>query len=152
MLKYLSILLFIILIYLARNKIVEPLGPIALRDDSPKPELIEEHIEQYITNNRIDYTKLNKDINNIERQYQQLYSDISDMKFTIGYVENTLRQHEDASMNIGGSYPKDIQLNFYFPPPLPGNAGEKGEKGKKGRTGQKGTSGQRGVVGGNNYC
>ncbi len=74
------------------------------------------------------------------------------MKFTIGDVDTTLPQHDVPTCYTGGSYPTDIKLNFDFPPPLPGNAGEKGEKGKKGRTGQKGTSGQRGVVGGNNYC
>jgi hypothetical protein len=154
MLKYLSVfLMIIIIIYLARNRIIEPLGPIIIRDESSNIETEDKNdTEVYITNNQINYDKLDSSIEEIIRQHQLLEYNINNFQFKQGYVDNNLYQNEDPIITIGGSYPRNIQLNFAFPPPLPGGAGPKGDKGDKGPKGQQGPKGNRGILGGNNYC
>jgi len=152
MLKYLLIFIIIFILYSIRNKIIEPLGPLGIRDDSPKEDNNEGDINIYITNNQIDYNALDKDIEHILRQEQLLDRNMKNMKFNIGYVDNNLFQHKEPTFTVGGSYPNDIKFNFAFPPPMPGVAGIRGDKGSKGPIGPKGQSGPRGSLGGNNYC
>ena len=141
------------ILYLARNKIVEPLGPISFRPALETQTKIIDNVNNiFITNNNIDYDKLDNNINNIMREHELLDYTINNFSFSVGYVDHNLYQNEEPTILIGGSYPKNISLNFDFPPSLPGKAGVKGKKGEKGQKGQKGPIGQRGSLGGNNYC
>lgn len=152
MLKYLLIIVILFILYLTRNQLIEPLGPLGVRDVSPKEETDDENINIYITNNQIDYDALDKDIEHILRQEQLLDYNIKNMKFNIGYVDNNLFQHQEPTITVGGSYPNEIKFNFAFPPPRPGVVGMRGDKGPKGPRGPKGPKGPRGPLGGNNYC
>ena len=48
---------------------------------------------------------------------------------------------------IGGSFPNNVKLSFYFPPPLPGIPGDIGPDGEKGPKGEKGIRGKKGNTG-----
>ena len=159
MLKYLFIISILIILYLARNKIIEPLGPISIRKDNLSPQESDKDSDQeneegnaFITNNFIDYDIMDVHINNIMKQYNTLEQNMNNFKFSVKYVDNNLYQNEDPTITLGGEFPTDIQLNFAFPPPLPGEIGEKGDDGDKGPKGPKGQTGERGQLGGNNYC
>jgi hypothetical protein len=155
MLKYIFLLiLLIIIIYLARNKIIEPIGPIVLRYEAPKEETEESKLNTdiYITNNQINYDLIDNDIEKIIRQQQLLEYNYNNLGFKLGYIDNNILQTQDPKITIGGSYPKNIKINFSFPPPRPGYSGVRGEKGPRGPKGPKGPIGPRGPLGGNNYC
>ena len=122
MLKYLLIIIIIFIFYLTRNRLIEPIGPLGVRDESPNEESNEGKINIYITNNQIDYDALDKDIEHIMRQEQLLDYNIKNMKYNIGYVDNNLFQHKEPTITVGGSYPNNIKFNFAFPPPTPGVA------------------------------
>jgi len=175
MLKYLLLISILIILYLARNKIIEPLGPISIRKENINPQESDnaslEEIDNaspeesdnasikesdgdnaFITNNFIDYANMDVHINNIIKQYNTLQSNMNKFKFSVKYVDNNLYQNEEPTITLGGEFPNNIELNFAFPPPLPGEIGEKGDKGKKGPKGPDGQMGERGPLGGNNYC
>jgi len=153
MFKYLLIIFILIILYLARNKIIEPMGPISIKQSDETQTKKNDNVNNiFITNNNIDYDKLDNNINNIIREHELLDYTINNFNFSVGYVDNNLYQNEEPTILIGGNYPKNIALNFSFPPSLPGKAGEKGKKGEKGQKGQKGPIGKRGSLGGNNYC
>jgi hypothetical protein len=152
MVKYLLIAVIIFILYLARNKLIEPLGPLVMTDNSPTEDNNEGEIDVYITNNQINYDKLDATIENIIRQQQLLEYNIKNTNFNLGYVDNSLYATNEPNVTTGGSYPRDIKINFAFPPPRPGGAGDQGDKGDKGKIGPKGPTGKRGSLGGNNYC
>tara|TARA_B110000240_G_C13339154_1_gene384747 strand:+ start:142 stop:612 length:471 start_codon:yes stop_codon:yes gene_type:complete len=156
MIKYLFIILGIsIIIYLARNKLIEPLGPLLMRD-IPSPvesNPTNDTHAMYLTDNHIDYELLDNNINNLTQQYNILDYNIKNFKMKVGGVATrSLVPGEEKSLKIEGNYPSNIKLDFVIPPPLPGPAGPKGDKGSNGRKGHKGSIGDRGIIGGNNYC
>ncbi len=145
---FIILIVIIFLIYLARNKIIEPLSPLV---DSPYAQSIDDNVDIYLTNNYLNYDKINTDIDSITQQYNELKENIELFKMKVGYVRN-LSQHTDSTIRIGGSFPAKIEINFEFPPPFPGGPGIKGDKGDNGDKGQIGPRGPIGFKGGNSYC
>jgi hypothetical protein len=150
MINYFIILIVTIcLIYLARNNIVEPLSPLVNYPYSPSIQLTEDSI--YLTQNRLNYDVINREIDSIDQQYNELKENLELFKMDVGFVEETL-QHIPSNIRVGGSFPEAIKLNFSFPPPFPGDPGPDGDKGDNGEKGAYGLKGQIGCTGGNNYC
>ena len=146
MINYFIILIVTIcLIYLARNNIVEPLSPLVNYPYSPSIQLNGYSI--YLTENRLDYDNINRDIDLVEQQYNELKEHIEAFRMDVGFVEETL-QHIPSNVRVGGSFPHNIKLNFSFPPPFPGDTGDTGDTGDIGPVGNKGVIG---FTGGTNY-
>lgn len=150
MINYFIILIVTIcLIYLARNNIVEPLSPLVNYPYSPSIQLIEDSI--YLTENRLNYDVINREIDSIDQQYNEFKENLELFKMDVGFVEESL-QHIPSNVRVGGSFPENIRINFSFPPSFPGDKGPDGDKGDDGEKGAYGLKGQIGCTGGNNYC
>jgi len=143
-----TIIIIIFVIYLARNKIIEPLESLA-EVISPQPQ--QDDVEVYLTSNYLNYDKINMDIDKITQQYNELKENIELFKMNVGFIE-TISQHSDSTLMVGGSFPNNIELNFEFPPPFPGTIGITGDKGDDGNKGVQGPDGPIGVTGGSSYC
>ena len=138
--------------YLVNNKIVEPLDQIG---DSHSPSVnIQGSQIIFLTNNQINYDILDKEIDDINRQYIFLNETINNFRINIGSVATSLGDITTSAdqLSVFGSYPDDININFWFTYPRPGQIGEKGDKGDKGIIGVKGNNGHMGNQGGNNYA
>ena len=69
---------------------------------------------------------------------------------SLRFTNITNNPKEEPTIQIGGSYPSNIQMFFTFPPTLQGKTGEKGEtgdEGPKGKDGKKGAKGKSGPFG-----
>lgn len=162
MIKYLFVIIsisIIIIIYLVRNKTIEPISNIAGRSETTNSNTSIHPPVTYLTNNLINYDLLDKNIDTIDQQYTTLAYRIKNFKMNIGTVETSLYHNENPqyptknpNISITGSYPSNLTLNFQFPPPFPGDGGEKGDVGKTGPNGEKGKTGIIGLTGGNNRC
>jgi hypothetical protein len=153
MIQYLFILVLIfILMYLVNNKIIEPFDQIGT-SSSPSVNLDFPQII-FLTNNQINYDLLDKEIENINRQYMFLNENTNNFTINTGNVGTTLGNIDKnaSQLYVFGSYPNDININFWFAYPLPGQIGEKGDKGDKGIRGVKRNNGHIGNQGGNNYA
>jgi hypothetical protein len=146
---FIILIVTICLIYLARNNIVEPLSPLVNYPYSPGIQLTRDSI--YLTENRLNYDVIDREIESIELQRNELKENLESFKMNVGFVEETL-QHIPSTVRVGGGFPHDINLNFSFPPPFPGDPGPDGDKGDDGEKGKHGLKGQIGFIGGNNYC
>lgn len=138
--------LLLITLYLVKNKLIEPLGPI-VRDsvctDSVVPPLEPPLGSIYLSDGRINYQLLQHNIDKIDDQYDILKELFDKLKFNIGDVD-TYTQQNPVKLDIIGNYPNDIKLFFYL---NRGEEGEQGDKGVKGDIGDKGIDGERGERG-----
>lgn len=150
-------LLIIIVLYLVKSNVIETLVPEPVipspSDDDNDTTLQKENNErttkiygeqEYITDNKINYSLLDSKIDTLIRQYKELSFNYNNFQFQLHKVITGTNPNSNITMNIGGSFPDDIQLSFNFPPPLPGVPGEKGETGIIGEIGQKGKPGKQG--------
>ena len=146
--------LLLITLYLVKNKLIEPLGPI-VRDsvctDSVVPPLEPPLGSIYLSDGRINYQLLEHNINKIDDQYDILKELFDRLKFNIGDVE-THTQQNPCRLEIIGNYPNDIKLFFYLNPGEEGVQGDKGIKGDIGDKGIDGERGERGLPGGSENC
>lgn len=135
--------LLLITLYLVKNKLIEPLGPI-VRDsvctDSVVPPSEQTLGSIYLSSGRINYRLLEDNIDKIDDQYDILKELFDKLKFNIGDVD-TYTEQEQCRLDIIGNYPNDIKLFFYL---NRGEEGEQGDKGVKGDIGDKGIDGERG--------
>lgn len=146
--------LLLITLYLAKNKLIEPLGPV-VRDtvcsDTIVPPLEPPLGSTYLSGGRINYQLLQHNIDKIDDQYDILKEVFDKLKFNIGDVE-TYTQQKPVKLNIIGNYPNDIKLFFYLNPGEEGLQGDKGIKGDIGDKGIDGERGNRGLKGGSQQC
>lgn len=157
---FIIVLLIIILLYLVKSNVIETLvsEPVipSPSDNVNNVTLQNENNDKtteiygkgtYLTDNKINYDLLDSKIDSLIRQYNALNFNYKNFQFQLGKVVTGTNPNSNIVMNIGGSFPNNILLSFYFPPPLPGVPGEKGETGNTGETGQKGKPGKQGEVG-----
>ena len=163
MYTYFFISLFIIIgLYLVKSKTIESLvsQPVTItdpdQDEIDSVLLAKENNEKttdiyskgtYLTPNKINYDLIDSKIDILIRQYQRLNYNYKNFKFQLGKVVTLTNPNSNVTMNIGGSFPNNIQLSLYFPPPLPGIPGKKGEQGEIGGVGQSGPEGKQGKEG-----
>lgn len=163
MYSYFFISLFIILgLYLVKSKTIESLvsQPVTItdpdQDEIDSVLLAKENNEKttdiyskstYLTPNKINYDLIDSKIDILIRQYQTLNYNYKNFQFQLGKVVTGTNPNSNVRMNIGGSFPNNIQLSLYFPPPLPGTPGKKGEQGEIGGVGQSGSEGKQGKEG-----
>ena len=162
---YLMIIFILMLIYLGKNKTLEYFYSegVIISDPEKLNETTKELNEKqqmkvsdsfknakYFTNNKINYDLLDNNIDLLLQQYNNLNYNFENFKIGIKKVTTTNNPKEEPIIQIGGSYPSNIQMFFTFPPPLPGKTGEKGEtgdEGPKGKDGKKGAKGKSGPFG-----
>ena len=162
---YLMIIFILMLIYLGKNKTLEYFYSegVIISDPEKLNETTKELNEKqqmkvsdsfknakYFTNNKINYDLLDNNIDLLLQQYNNLNYNFENFKIGIKKVTTTNNPKEDPTIQIGGSYPSNIQMFLTFPPPLPGKTGEKGEtgdEGPKGKDGKKGAKGKSGPFG-----
>ena len=164
---YLIIIFILMLIYLGKNKIFESFYSegIIIEDSKKLNEETKELNEKqqmkvsnsfknakYFTNNKINYDLLDNNIDELILQYNNLKYNFENFKMDVQKVTTTTNPKDDPTMQIGGSYPSNIQFFFTFPPPLPGKTGEKGEKGDQGSKGKEGKKGPKGKTGPFGQC
>ena len=147
---YLILLLSITFLAVNLGRYRESLAPLIEKNVKKAQE--RENINVYLTNNQLNYDAIDGYIQVLERRYQLAKYDTDKMQFHIGQVLTTESGKDEPKMEVGGSYPSNIILNFSFPPPPPGIPGEKGERGEQGQSGIKGKRGIRGVQGGAVMC
>lgn len=150
-------LLIIIVLYLVKSNVIETLVPepvIPSPSDDDNDNILQKENNatttkiygerEYITDNKINYSLLDSKIDTLIRQYKDLNFNYNNFQFQLHKVVTGTNPNSNITMNIGGSFPDDIQLSFNFPPPLPGVPGEKGETGNSGEIGKKGKPGKQG--------
>lgn len=147
---YLILLLSITFLAINLGTYRESLAPLIEKNVKKAQE--RENINVYLTNNQLNYDAIDGYIQVLERRYQLAKYDTDKMQFHIGQVSTTESVKDEPKMEVGGSFPSNILLNFSFPLPPPGMQGEKGERGEKGQSGTKGEKGKRGVQGGPVMC
>lgn len=157
---FIIVLLIIIVLYLVKSKVIETLVPepvipnpsdndnnITLQNENNARTTEIYGKQTYLTENKINYDLLDSKIDTLMRQYNALNYNYQNFQFQLGKVITGTNPNSKATMTIGGSFPNNVQLSFYFPPPLPGVPGQKGEPGDSGETGKKGLQGKQGQVG-----
>ena len=151
--SFFIIFILLLSLLLFRNNIIEGLGP-PVMGSSETDKTVDENKDEYVflTNNKIDYDRIDNTIDNLTRQYESLKYDIDNLTFSLGYIDTLPNIDASSNIMIGGSYPRNIKMNFQFPKPLPGGIGEPGPKGNKGEKGKNGPQGERGLQGGPTIC
>ena len=155
-------LIIIMVLYLVKSKTIESLvsEPVTItdpdKDEKDSLLLGKENNEKttdiygkstYLTANKINYNLLDSKIDMLKQQYNALNYNYNNFQFQLGQIVTGTNPNDDINMNIGGSFPGNVKLSFYFPPPLPGIPGEKGEQGEIGGMGQTGPEGKQGKNG-----
>jgi len=157
---FIIVLLIIIVLYLVKSRVIEtlvsePVIPSPSNNDNNTTLQNENNArtteiygkQTYLTENKINYDLLDSKIDTLIRQYNALNYNYQNFQFQLGKVITGTNPNSNVTMTIGGSFPNNVQLSFYFPPPLPGVPGQKGEPGDSGETGKKGIQGKQGQVG-----
>ena len=101
----------------------------------------------YLTNNKINYDFVDSKIDTLIRQYNNIEYNYKNFAFKLGEVITGTNPNIKPTIVIGGSFPNNVKLSFYFPPPLPGIPGDIGPDGEKGPKGEKGIRGKKGNTG-----
>lgn len=164
MYTYFIISLFaIIVLYLVKSKLVEPLvsEPVTITESPSESEQNELDVQiennkkttdiyekgNYLTENKINYDLVDSKIDTLLRQYKSIQYNYNNFQFQLHEAVTGTNPNSDITMNIGGRFPDSIQLSLYFPPPLPGITGQQGEPGNTGEVGKKGPQGKQGKEG-----
>lgn len=149
---YLILLFMITCLAMNLGTYRESLAP--LIESASKKAQERENTNVYLTNNQLNYDAIDGHIQVLERRYQMVKYNIDQMKFHVGQVvtDTDGNEKKEPTMQIGGSFPSNILLDFSFPPAPRGTPGENGERGEKGEEGMAGKMGVRGVQGGPVMC
>lgn len=121
-------------------------NPPAISDTISSPSSSDSKLLQFSTQSKIDYNAIDNTIDDLTYKYKELKSIADNIAFKQTHVTTT-NPNEPPTVNVGGSFPANITLNFSFPPPKIGETGPQGITGKQGPTGKTGLTGIQGIQG-----